>query len=57
MIMPREKREIQKEDIMPLDVYTKNRKELRKNIVKFKKDRRIALGHMQLFILKVMRQC
>ena len=36
MIMPREKREIQKEDIMPLDVYTKNRRELRKNIVDFK---------------------
>ena len=35
--MPREKREIQKEDIMPLDVYAKNRKELRKNIVNFKK--------------------
>ena len=33
MIMPREKREILKEDIMALDVYTKNRKELRKNIV------------------------
>ena len=44
MIMPREKREILKEDIMPLDVYIKNRKELRKNIVNFKKDRRIALG-------------
>ena len=38
MIMPKEKREILKEDIMPLDVYTKNRKELRKNIVNFKKD-------------------
>ena len=37
MIMPREKKEIQKEDIMPLDVYIKNRKELRKNIVSFKK--------------------
>jgi hypothetical protein len=35
--MPKEKREISKEDIMPLDVYTKNRKELRKNIVDFKK--------------------
>ena len=44
MIMPKEKREIQKQDIMPLDVYIKNRKELRKNIVSFKKDRRIALG-------------
>ena len=44
MTMPRDKREILKEDIMPLDVYIKNRKELRKNIVSFKKDRRIALG-------------
>ena len=47
--MPREKREIQKEDIMPLDVYIKNRKELRKNIVSFKKDRRIALGPYATF--------
>ena len=49
MIMPREKKEIQKEDIMPLDVYIKNRKELRKNIVNFKKDRRIALGPYATF--------
>ena len=49
MIMPREKKEIQKEDIMPLDVYIKNRKELRKNIVSFKKDRRIALGPYATF--------
>ena len=49
MIMPRDKREIQKEDIMPLDVYTKNRKELRKNIVNFKKNRRIALGPYATF--------
>ena len=49
MIMPREKKEILKEDIMSLDVYTKNRKELRKNIVKFKKDRRIALGPYATF--------
>ena len=47
--MPREKREILKEDIMPLDVYIKNRKELRKNIVDFKKDRRIALGPYATF--------
>ena len=47
--MPREKREILKEDIMPLDVYTKSRKELRKNIVNFKKDRRIALGPYATF--------
>ena len=47
--MPREKREIEKNDIMPLDVYTKQRKELRKNIVVFKKDRRIALGPYATF--------
>jgi len=47
--MPRERREIQKEDIMSLDVYTKNRKQLRKNIVNFKKDRRIALGPYATF--------
>ena len=47
--MPREKKEIKKEDIMPLDVYIKNRKELRKNIVNFKKDRRIALGPYATF--------
>ena len=49
MMMPREKKEILKEDIMPLDVYIKNRKELRKNIVSFKKDRRIALGPYATF--------
>ena len=47
--MPREKKEILKEDIMPLDVYIKNRKELRKNIVNFKKNRRIALGPYATF--------
>ena len=47
--MPREKKEIVKEDIMFLDVYTKNRKELRKSIVSFKKDRRIALGPYATF--------
>ena len=49
MTMSKEKRKIQKEDIMPLDVYVKNRKELRKNIVSFKKDRRIALGPYATF--------
>ena len=47
--MQREKRENLKEDIMPWDVYIKNRKELRKNIVSFKKDRRIALGPYATF--------
>ena len=47
--MPKEKREIQKSDIMPLDAYIKARKELRKNIVNFKKNRRVALGPYATF--------
>ena len=49
MMMPKEKKEIQKSDIMPLDIYTKQRKELRKNIVEFKKNRRISLGPYATF--------
>ena len=49
MIMPREKKEIQKEDIIPLDMYIEKRRELRKNIVDFKKNRRIALGPYATF--------
>ena len=49
MIMPREKREIQKEDIMPLDVYTEKRRALRKSIVDYKKNRRVALGPYATF--------
>ncbi len=49
MTMPKEKREIQKSDIMPLDAYIKDRKELRKNIVNFKKNRRVALGPYATF--------
>ena len=49
MIMSKEKKLIQREDIMPLDVYTKQRKELRKKIVDFKKDRRIPLGPYATF--------
>ena len=47
--MPKEKRMIQKEDIMPLDIYTSQRKELRKKIVDFKKNRRIPLGPYATF--------
>ena len=47
--MPKEKREIQQSDIMPLDAYIKDRKELRKNIVNFKKNRRVALGPYATF--------
>ena len=44
--MPKEKREIFKEDIMPLDLYTKQRKELRKHC-SFK--RRVPLGPYATF--------
>ena len=47
--MTKEKREIQKSDIMPLDIYIRQRKELRKNIVEFKKNRRISLGPYATF--------
>ena len=49
MMMPREKKKIYKEDIMPLSIYIKQRKELRKNIVEFKKNRRISLGPYATF--------
>ena len=47
--MPKEKKEIQINDIMPLDIYIKKRKELRKNIVEFKKNRRVSLGPYATF--------
>jgi hypothetical protein len=47
--MPKEKREIHNSDIMPLDAYIEQRKELRKNIVEFKKKRRIPLGPYATF--------
>ena len=49
MNMSKEKKLIQKEDIMPLDVYTNQRKELRKKILEFKKARRVALGPYATF--------
>ncbi len=47
--MPKEKYEIEKSDIMPLNDYTKQRKELRKKIVDFKKNRRVPLGPYATF--------
>ena len=49
MMMSNKKKEIQKSDIMPLDIYIKQRKELRKNIVEIKKNRRISLGPYATF--------
>ena len=42
--MSKEKRQIEKQDLLPSDVYAKDRKQIRKDLIEFKKDRRIALG-------------
>ena len=47
--MTKEKKMIEKQDLMPADVYAKNRKQIRKELVEFKKNRRIALGPYATF--------
>ena len=47
--MSKEKRQIEKEDLLPSDVYAKSRKKIRKEIVEFKVNRRIALGPYATF--------
>ena len=47
--MSKEKRQIEKKDLIPEDIYTKNRRQIRKDLVEFKKNRRIALGPYATF--------
>jgi len=47
--MSKEKRQIEKEDLLSSDVYAKSRKQIRKDLVEFKKNRRIALGPYATF--------
>jgi len=47
--MSKEKKQIEKEDLIPADFYAKNRKQIRKDLVEFKKNRRIALGPYATF--------
>ena len=47
--MSKEKRQVEKQDLLPSDVYAKSRKQIRKDLVEFKKDRRIALGPYATF--------
>ena len=47
--MSKKKRQIEKEDLIPADIYEKSRKQIRKDLVEFKKDRRIALGPYATF--------
>ena len=47
--MSKENRIIEKADLIPADAYVKNRKMIRKKLVEFKKNRRIALGPYATF--------
>ena len=47
--MSKEKRQIEKEDLIPSDIYLKSRRQIRKDLVEFKKNRRIALGPYATF--------
>ena len=47
--MSKEKRKIEKQDLMPAEAYAESRKKIRKELVGFKKNRRIALGPYATF--------
>ena len=47
--MSKKAREVTKEDIMPLKQYSHNRKQLRKNLIELKKNRRVPLGPYATF--------
>ena len=49
MIMSKEAREVTTNDIIPLEKYSKNRKQLRKDLIEFKKNRRVSLGPYATF--------
>ena len=47
--MSKEKRQVEKKDLMSADAYAESRKQTRKDLVEFKKNRRIALGPYATF--------
>ena len=47
--MSKEKRQIEKKDLILADTYAESRKQIRKDLIEFKKDRRIALGPYATF--------
>ena len=49
MTMTKEQRLITKDDLLPSDIYEKNRRQLRKDLVEFKKHRRVSLGPYATF--------
>ena len=49
MMMSKEAREVTKNDIISLEQYSKNRRQLRKDLIEFKRHRRIPLGPYATF--------
>ena len=49
MIMAKEKRFIEKDDLIVFQEYEKNRKKIRKDLVEFKKNRRVSIGPYATF--------
>ena len=49
MIMTKEKRFIEKGDLITFEEYAKNRKKIRKDLVEFKKNRRVSIGPYATF--------
>ena len=47
--MSKQTKQVTKADIIPLEQYSKNRKQLRKEIIEFKKNRRVSLGPYATF--------
>ena len=47
--MSKNKRQIEKEDLISSEIYSKSRRQIRKDLVEFKKNRRIALGPYATF--------
>ena len=47
--MPKDQKIIQKSDLLAPDVYEKNRRQMRKELIEFKKDRRVPLGPYATF--------
>ena len=49
MMMTKAEREVTKNDILSIEEYSRTRKQLRKNLIEFKKNRRISLGPYATF--------
>jgi len=49
MIMTKENRIVEKSDLIASDIYEKNRKQIRKELVNYKKNRRVSIGPYATF--------